>query len=56
MLRCHMQVPFEACLERWAAGSTLEDYQSAALGRKTVAHSAPRFSAFPPYLMIQLKK
>jgi hypothetical protein len=50
------QVPFAACLERWAGGSTLEDYHSAALGRKTVAHSAPRFAAFPPYLMVQLKK
>jgi len=51
-----VQVPFTACVEAWAEGTTLEDYASAALGRKTRAQSAARFASFPPYLMVQLKK
>mmetsp|Transcript_7420 Transcript_7420/g.21943 ORF Transcript_7420/g.21943 Transcript_7420/m.21943 type:complete len:903 (+) Transcript_7420:355-3063(+) len=50
------KVPFEACVDRWAAGEVVDDVMSAALGRKTAAHVAPRFTSFPPYLMVQIKK
>ena len=54
--RLWLQVPFAACVEQWAAEEALADYQSAALGRKTPASKTARFSSFPPYLMVQLKK
>ncbi len=50
------QVPFAACVERWAAGDVVDDKFSAALGRKTAAHVAPRFTSFPPYLIVQIRK
>ena len=50
------QVPFAACVERWAAAETMEDYASASLGRKARAQKADRFASFPPYLMVQLRK
>lgn len=43
-------------MDRWAAGEVVDDVMSAALGRKTAAHVAPRFTSFPPYLMVQIKK
>ena len=46
-----------ACLpQRWAAGSTMENHQSAALGHDRVVHSAPRFLCTPAYLMVQQLK
>lgn len=49
-------VPLAACIDKWAAGEVLGDYHSAALGRKTTATKHTRFSSFPPYLMLQLKR
>ncbi|EFN51528.1 hypothetical protein CHLNCDRAFT_33094 [Chlorella variabilis] len=48
------RVPFTACLEMWAADNLVDGYSSAAAGRKTQAAKRPRFSSFPPYLLVQM--
>ena len=50
-----VQVPFAACLERLAAAEVLDDYYSAALGRRASATKQTRFASFPPYLVVALK-
>lgn len=50
------KVPFEACLSRLAAAETMDDYFSAALGRKTCATKRVRLASFPPYLVVQMKR
>lgn len=49
------QVPFSACLERWAAEEVVEGVHSAVLGRKAPASKTTRFATFPPYLAVVLK-
>jgi ubiquitin carboxyl-terminal hydrolase 5/13 len=49
-------VPFDACLEKFAAEATLPDYYSPALGGKGRASVAHRLASFPPYLMVHLQK
>lgn len=49
-------VPFDACLDTFAAEAILEDYDSAAAGAKVQARQTQRFKTFPPYLMIHLQK
>lgn len=48
-------VPFLACLSRWA-GDELIGYNSAAAGRRTTATKRTRFGTFPPYLFIALQR
>ena len=50
------QVPFVACLDRFAADGGIPDYYSAALGRKGPARTRTRLATFPPYLMLQMKR
>ncbi|KAK9828649.1 hypothetical protein WJX72_001313 [[Myrmecia] bisecta] len=50
------KVPFGASLEKWAGDAVLEDYHSAALGRKTHATKHTRLATMPPYLMVQMKR
>jgi ubiquitin carboxyl-terminal hydrolase 5/13 len=51
------KVPFEACLKHWAADANIDEYHSAALGRKTgTASRRSRFASFPPYLFIVLQR
>lgn len=50
------QVPFSACLERLVAPELLDDYHSAALGRRTKATKQTRVASFPPYLMLALRR
>lgn len=49
-------VPFDACLEKFAAEATLPDYYSPALGAKGRATVTRRLASFPPYLMVHLQK
>lgn len=49
-----LRVPFAACLETFAAEQAVEDYMSAAAGRKTTAGKRTRFTSFPPYLLVQI--
>jgi len=50
------RVPLAACLERWAAEQTIEDYQSAAAGHRTRATRRTRLASFPPFLLVQLQR
>ena len=49
-------VPFEACLESFAADAIIHGYESAAAGAKVTAKKTQRFQSFPPYLMVHLQK
>jgi ubiquitin carboxyl-terminal hydrolase 5/13 len=49
-------VPFDACLEKFAAEATLSDYYSPALGAKGRATVTHRMASFPPYLVVHLQK
>lgn len=49
-------VPFLACLARWAGDELMEGYYSAAAGHRTTATKQTRFGSFPPYLFISLKR
>ncbi len=50
------RVPLAACLERWAAEQTIEDYHSAAAGHRTRATRRTRLASFPPFLLVQLQR
>lgn len=50
------RVPFAACLARWAEEGSVEDYNSAAAGRKTRALRRTRLASFPPFLLVQLRR
>jgi len=49
------QVPFAACVERFAAPEEMADVFSPALGRKVPATRTTRLASFPPYLMLSFK-
>lgn len=49
-------VPFAACLERFGGSEVVDDYLSAALGRKTQATKTQRLATFPPYLLVQMSR
>lgn len=49
-------VPFRVCLEKFMQDDVIEDFWSPALERKTTAKKRTRFTTFPEYLIIQLKK
>eukprot|EP00667_Euglena_gracilis_P003368 EG_transcript_3375 len=50
------KVPFDACLQKFAAQETISDYYSSALQSKGEAFKTVRISAFPKYLVVQLRK
>ncbi|KAG1658938.1 hypothetical protein FOA52_007130 [Chlamydomonas sp. UWO 241] len=50
------KVPFAAVLERLSAPETLEGYHSAVLGKRGHATKSTRFAAFPPYLVLALRR
>ncbi|KAF5837690.1 hypothetical protein DUNSADRAFT_4055 [Dunaliella salina] len=49
-------VPFAACIERFAAPEEMADVFSPALGRKVPATRTTRLASFPPYLMLSFKR
>lgn len=50
------RIPLVSCLECFAASETIEDFYSSAIKGKSVASKRYRFSTFPDFLMVQLKK
>ena len=50
------RVPFASCIERWGETEEMDDYFSAALGRRTRGLKHSRLATFPPFLMVQLKR
>ena len=55
-LHCALQVPFAACLERFAGAEVVDDVLSAATGRRGRATKRIRLSSMPPYLVVALKR
>lgn len=49
------RVPLEACIQQWAAAEDVE-YYSASVGAKTRASKTSRFSSFPPWLFVQMRR
>eukprot|EP00668_Euglena_longa_P000714 GGOE01000863.1.p1 GENE.GGOE01000863.1~~GGOE01000863.1.p1 ORF type:complete len:816 (+),score=202.42 GGOE01000863.1:65-2449(+) len=50
------KVPFDACLQKFAAEETITDFFSSALQSKGEAVKTVRLRTFPKYLIIQLRK
>ena len=50
------RIPLISCMECFAANETIEDFYSSAVKGKSVASKRTKFSSFPDYLMVQLKK
>jgi ubiquitin carboxyl-terminal hydrolase 5/13 len=50
------RVPFTACVEGWGADGIVEDYHSAAAGKKVAATKRTRFTSFPPYMLVQMRR
>ncbi|KAK9828336.1 hypothetical protein WJX74_009732 [Apatococcus lobatus] len=51
------RVPFQACLDQWAAETSMEGYASAALGgQRTQATKRSRLRTLPDYLIVQLRR
>lgn len=51
------KVAFLSCIRQWAADVGVDDYYSAALGRKTaMATRKTRFASFPAYLTVVLQR
>lgn len=50
------QVPFDACLSKFAANTIIEDYYSPQLKCHTAAIKTTRLKTFPPFLMVQLNR
>ena len=53
--RAPAQVPFAACLEKWAAPEMLEGVAGPGGGKRTVVRQT-RFATFPPYLLVQMRR
>ena len=49
-------VPFDACLARFAADETVEDWFSTATGAKGAATRRSRFATFPEVLPVQVRR
>ncbi|XP_037094382.1 ubiquitin carboxyl-terminal hydrolase 5-like [Pollicipes pollicipes] len=49
-------IPFEACLEAFAAERRVEQFYSTALDAKTTALQTVRLASFPDFLLVQLQK
>ena len=54
--RIYFQVPFAACLEKWAAPELLEGVDGGPGGTKRTMIKQTRFATFPPYLLIQMRR
>lgn len=50
------KVPFAACIEKYGAEEEIEDYFSAYLKENTKAKKTTRFTSFPSYLMVHLRR
>ena len=50
-----LQVPFAACLEKWAAPELLEGVAGAGGAKRSVLRQT-RFATFPPYLLVQMRR
>lgn len=50
------QVPFQACLAQLGRESIMEDYFSAALGKKVQASHSVRLATMPPLLVVQMRR
>lgn len=50
------KIPFEACLQSFAAVETVDDFLSSATRARTSASKSTRLASFPDFLIIQLKK
>lgn len=51
-----LQVPFAACLEKWAAPELLEGVDGGPGGTKRTMVKQNRFATFPPFLLIQMRR
>lgn len=51
-----LEVPLDACLERFAAPEIIDGFLSPATGRKGVAQKRMRMRTYPKYLAVQLRK
>ncbi len=50
------KVPLAACIEKYGAAEDIEDYYSAYLKGNSKAQKTTRFTSFPPYLMVHLRR
>jgi len=50
------QVPFQACLAQLGRESEMDDYFSAALGKKGKASHSVRLATMPPLLVVQMRR
>jgi ubiquitin carboxyl-terminal hydrolase 5/13 len=50
------QVPFEACLARFAAAAAVERFEFKSLGTRGTALKQQRFASFPRYLAVQMAR
>uniref|UniRef100_A0A8C4TG35 Ubiquitin carboxyl-terminal hydrolase 13 n=1 Tax=Erpetoichthys calabaricus TaxID=27687 RepID=A0A8C4TG35_ERPCA len=50
------RIPFSACLQAWTEPENVDDFWSSALQAKSAGIKTSRFSSFPEYLVIQIKK
>ena len=50
-----MQVPFAACLDKWAAPELIEGVAGANGAKRNVLRQT-RFATFPPYLLVQMRR
>lgn len=53
---CCVQVPFSACLDKWAAAELLEGVEGGPGGTKRAVLQQTRFATFPPYLLVQMRR
>ncbi|PIK38550.1 putative ubiquitin carboxyl-terminal hydrolase 5 [Apostichopus japonicus] len=51
-----LKVPFTACLEKFAATESVDDFMSPATKTKGIAHRTSRLATFPDYLTIHFRK
>jgi ubiquitin carboxyl-terminal hydrolase 5/13 len=51
-----VQVPFEACMEAYAAAQALEGYLSPVTSTRGEAAKTVRFASFPKYLAVQMQR
>ncbi|XP_069474777.1 ubiquitin carboxyl-terminal hydrolase 13 isoform X2 [Ambystoma mexicanum] len=54
--RIRARVPFSACLQAFSEPDNVDDFWSSALQAKSAGIKTSRFSSFPEYLIVQIKK
>jgi ubiquitin carboxyl-terminal hydrolase 5/13 len=50
------RVPFQACLNAWAAAEQINDFYSTAIRGRTIAIKTTKLASFPEILVIQMRK